>query len=212
MDENEGLTEFHGRLKIIKKLCSNSKFSLNAGSKEVHFGNSAVNIDIDPRCRPNLLADVRCLPFRSEIFEQIFFTDVIEHLTKGSEPRAVREIHRVLHEKGELILTTPHNRLWFVLLDPAFYLKGHRHYTLTEIKKMLEACGFNIVKIFTSGFFWACINVIWYAFITYSVKKIFNYSLPYAPLTLQSFVDKEYEKNGENGYTIFIKALKQNAT
>ena len=203
--------DFRARLKVIDSLIDRKKFSLNVGSKEVHFGNNAINIDIDPRFRPNIIVDAIYLPFRSEIYQQILFTDVLEHLTKGTESRAVREIHRVLRYKGELILTTPHNKKMFLLLDPAFYLIGHRHYTLREIRKLLEACGFKIIKIFTSGFFWACINVLWYIFVTYPVKKILGYSLPYAPPTLMSLEDKEYKKIGENGYTIFIKALKQNA-
>ena len=195
------------RLKAIESLVDYNRFCLNVGSKEAHFRNS-LSLDTDPKCRPNIVADARCLPLRSEIFEQALFTDVIEHLPKGDEIKALTEVRRVLMEKGELILTTPNKRLLFTLLDPASYLSGHRHYTLTRVRKMLETCGFRCVDIFTSGFIWACTNVIWYVFVTYPIRKIFDYRLPYAPWLLQAFENKEYEKTGGSGYTIFVKALK----
>jgi SAM-dependent methyltransferase len=203
--------ERYCRLKVVESLVDIDRFCLNVGSKEVHFRNS-LNLDINVRYRPHVVADTRHLPFRSRIFEQVLFTDVIEHLPEGDELTALIEIHRVLREKGELVLTTPNRRLLFMLLDPALYVFRHRHYSLTKVREMLETCGFRCIEIFTSGFIWACANVLWYVFITYPVKRMFDYSLPYVPLTLQSFEDKEYEKAGENGYTIFIKALKREVT
>jgi SAM-dependent methyltransferase len=198
-----------GRLKVIESLIDLNKFSLNSGSKEVYFrGNKCINIDINPQCRPDVVADARYLPFKKEIFDQVLFTDVLEHLPKNDEPKALREIYKCLCKKGELILTTPNDRLFFTSLDPARYMMGHRHYKVSCVRSLVSSCGFSPGKIFTGGLVWAFINVLWYCFVTYPVKRMFHYSPLDAPLALRSLENREYEKISKNGYTIFLKAAR----
>jgi predicted SAM-dependent methyltransferase len=136
---------YEGRLKIIEKLGSKRKFSLSIGSKETRFG--SINLDIDSST-PDVIADARKLPFKSQIFELVFFTDVIEHLPKDDEIIALKEIFRVLRKGGEFVLSVPNNnRFLFTFLDPAFWIRGHRHYTYREIKELLEESGFEISTI-----------------------------------------------------------------
>lgn len=198
--------ELSGKLKIIKQLAKTEKFSLDVGSKNVRFGD--VNIDIDRSCSPDVVADAKCLPFRSCLFKLVFFSDVIEHLPMGHEPKILREIHRVMRLSSELILTTPHRRLLFLILDPAWYFIRHRHYKISEIESLLKTNGFGVKIIFTSGSFWTCMNVLWYCFITYPLKRLFGLSLPYCPNILKTLEDQEYNKHSQNGYTIFVKARK----
>lgn len=195
-----------GRLRVIKELSSKNKFSLSVGSKNTRF--ASINLDVDPRFSPDIVADAAHLPFRPGVFEQIFFTDVIEHLSKKKERRALREINRTLCEKGELILTTPNDKLLFTVLDPALYVRRHRHYKRTEIVELLEAEGFKVIEFFTAGWLWQCINELIYCFVTYPLKRALNRSFPHVPYLLQKLEDKEYIFKRDNGYTIFIKALK----
>ena len=101
------------------------------------------------------------LPFPDGEFDLVLFLDVIEHLK--TPKKALKEISRVLHRGGYVIIETPNtaslsNRVkalfgksvyaanldyWFNT-DQFF---GHlREYTATEIMWMLEQCGFECVK------------------------------------------------------------------
>ena len=93
------------------KLSSKGKFSLSVGSKNTHFAD--VNVDLDPSTNADIIAAVQNLPFKSNPFELVFFTDVIEHLPKGEEIGALREINRILENDGEFILTTPYSSFLF---------------------------------------------------------------------------------------------------
>lgn len=197
--------EYHDRLIVISSLIEQKKYTLNIGSKDMKLGD--INADIDPSCQPDVTCDVRKMPFESGKFEQVIFTDVIEHLPKGSEMKALNEINRVLKYKGTLILSTPNNRFLFNITDPVFYM-GHRHYKKEVIEKLLKDTGFEIEKIFTVGNFWSAIGSLWYCFITYPLKKVFNLPFRYSPNFLQSLIDKGYKIHSDKGYTIFVKALK----
>ena len=195
-------------LKVVQGLMYKGRFSLSVGSKETRL--TGINMDIDPLVNPDMVADARFLPFKDNVFQQVLFTDVIEHLPKGDEPKALQEIHRVLCNGGELILTTPYNSAFYTFLDPARYVMTHRHYKKEFIKDLLESLGFKIETMFTAGGLWACLSNLWYCFITYPLKKILNYRLLYAPLFMQVREDQEYNIIRQNGYTIFVRAGKRN--
>lgn len=195
-----------GRLRVVEQFVKRKKFSLDIGSKNVCFGD--VNLDIDRNCYPHVVADARWLPFKSGTFKRVFFTDAMEHLPRSHESMSLREIHRVLGCLGELILTTPHDISLFTLLDPAFYVMRHRHYKMSEVQSLLETNGFSVNSLFTSGGLWACINTLWYCCITYLLRRVLGFSLPYTPNKLRSLEDGEYKKVIKKGYTIFVKARK----
>lgn len=46
---------FQGRLRVIKYIARERKFSLDIGSKNVRFGD--VNLDIDKNCHPDIVTD-----------------------------------------------------------------------------------------------------------------------------------------------------------
>ena len=101
------------------------------------------------------------LPFPDGEFDLVLFMDVIEHLATPLK-RVLREISRVLTPGGYLILETPNtasliNRVKAVFgksvyaanLDYWFNADqffGHiREYTATELKWMLNQCGFECI-------------------------------------------------------------------
>lgn len=202
----------HGRLKVINRLVDRHKFTLNAGSGNSKIGDIA--IDIDASCFPDVNADVRRLPFRSNVFEQVVFTDVIEHLPKRDAKKALREIHRVLIRSGVLILTTPHARLLFTLLDPYWHTKGHRHCKKREIKRLLESSGFEIINFFTAGGTWMCIKTLLYFLMrdlpgrhSSGISPCVSHQYPFVRSHTR-LMDIEYSRIGDKGYTIFIKAMR----
>ncbi len=135
-----GLNEDIPRLKWLREKVHSAGLSLNIGAKDVEL--CSVRADVDPQSAVDVLCDTRRLPFRSEVFNEVVFSEVLEHLPRNSEIGALQEIHRVIRTGGRLYLTTPSNVAIFSLLDPAWYV-GHRHYSKQTIETMLEAAGFS---------------------------------------------------------------------
>ena len=196
----KGLNQVYGRHRIVRELTKNGKFSLDVGCSDIMFGNVAINLSksyAKIALSPTILADVRHLPFKNAAFERVYFLDVIEHLPIKDEHTALLEIRRVLD--GELIMTMPNKRFLYVLLDPAFYLYRHKHFSKSDIERVLRNTGFKIEKIFTMG-------GIYHAFVVL-LRPLFKYLLQKkVPLSLIRLCDKEYQKPRLNGYTIFFVA------
>lgn len=93
-----------------------------------------------------LVARTEKLPFSNSYFDTVFLMGVIEHVAKESEREVLRQIHRVLKPGGVLILSTENKHFLSILFDPAYFLIGHRHYSMKEISKMLTETGFKIKK------------------------------------------------------------------
>jgi SAM-dependent methyltransferase len=89
-------------------------------------------------------ADARRLPFKSEAFQTIVCSEVLEHIE--DDERCIRQMRRVLSESGRLVVTFPHRRAYFSNDDR--YVAHHRRYELQEMKEKLGAAGFetNCVK------------------------------------------------------------------
>lgn len=114
------------------------------------------------------------LPFKNDEFEVVTFWDVIEHIPVGTEVSTLREINRVLKTGGNLFLATVQRNFWSNLLDPAYYLAGHRHYTQRELSDMLRNTGFKVERITTGGSFFSS----FYAISFYFFKHILRMKMP----------------------------------
>ena len=73
------------------------------------------------------------LPFEDNSFDTVVTWEVIEHVPKHHEVVMLKEIKRVLKPGGNLYLSTQHNNLFSTLLDPAWWLIGHRHYSIKQL-------------------------------------------------------------------------------
>lgn len=143
------------------------------------------------------------LPFDSNTFDTVVFLEVIEHLPTGSESKALGEIYRVLRPKGHLILSTPNNHPISILMDPAFFLIGHRHYSLRKIEALLKKSGFRVVKVFQTGGMVRLIkeNID-------ATTKIAGLSKIKYPIWIRKLISKEYVRGGfaENHLVAIKKA------
>lgn len=99
------------------------------------------------------------LPFGDASFDTVAMWEVLEHLPKGSEPRALAEIARVLRDGGALYLSTPHTSLRARLTDPAWWLIGHRHYAPARVAELAEAAGLRVEALETKGGWWQILHV-----------------------------------------------------
>jgi len=194
-----------GRLQLIQKLKLEKSVSLSVGSSTTRI--ATVNIDVSMRCTPDVVADALYLPFISGTFEEVVFTDVIEHIHPRLEQSAMREIRRVLSNGGRLLISTPNDKNIYVALDPSRWLTGHRHYSPTSIIKLLERGDFHVQTVFTSGGVFAMFGVIWHSIITWPFKRIFQNDLPYSPSFLRKRESDEYlHSTPKEGYCIFAVA------
>ncbi|HDY87237.1 MAG TPA: class I SAM-dependent methyltransferase [bacterium] len=138
--------------------------------------------------------------YPSESFDKILFLEVIEHLPKNTEKQALKEIHRLLKKGGTMVLSTPNDTLLTAIFDPAYWLIGHRHYKINDIKKMLRDSGFTIESDYIGG---GVAELLWIPFF-YILLKL-KLDKPITPI-INRFIDREYRTKGF--YTIIIKCTK----
>jgi len=148
---------------------------------------------------------VRCyshkLPFNNNEFDVVTFWDVIEHIPIGYELATLWEINRVLKKGGYLFLATVAKNFWSDLLDPAYWLTGHRHYTKEQLTIMLRDAHFQTERIVQVGSFFSS----FYALSFYFFKHILRMKMPHI-----SWVEKKMEMSiASPGYIqIAIRANK----
>lgn len=199
-----GTTKILPRSDFIRELVRQAKPQggpvLNLGCKATRFGDVNVDIRWNPEVRANALA----LPFKNGSFSVVVFSEVLEHLPRGTELRAFREIHRVLKPGGILVLSTPSAEgLWgklYTITDPAFWTIGHRHYTEDALRRLLDCSGFTIDWLTKRGG---------------PRDVLFGLATPFAflvtkltyPLYPNIASDYSFE-NTRTGYTIIIRAKK----
>jgi cyclopropane fatty-acyl-phospholipid synthase-like methyltransferase len=142
------------------------------------------------------------LPYDNEKFDTVTSWEVIEHIPKNTENIMFSEIYRVLKKGGIFYLSTPFDSLICKSLDPAWWLIGHRHYSLESISIFAKNNGFIIKDIQVRGGYWELLSM----FNLYIAKWIFRRK-PF----LKSFIDKrlDIEFSKKNGFTnIFVKLQK----
>jgi hypothetical protein len=112
------------------------------------------------------------------------------------------EIKRVLKRNGVCYLSTPHMSIFCTLLDPAYWIVGHRHYTQCAIIQFITQQKLYLSDIRLAGGWWEIGNLL----NLYISKWLFK-----RPIFLKNYfenkLDHEYYNN--NGFTnIYTKFRK----
>jgi ubiquinone/menaquinone biosynthesis C-methylase UbiE len=147
------------------------------------------------------------LPFRDTSFDVVTMWATIEHLPIRTESDALSEIYRVLKKGGIFCLSTPNSSFFSKILDPAYLLKDHRHYSKQDLDKLLTSTGFTIKTWMYKGGIFSCLFTI----IFYSFKYLFNGKPPYF---LNDLVRADYKPTcitntpSKFGRDIFVVAKK----
>lgn len=141
------------------------------------------------------------LPFKAESFDALSLFDVLEHLPEGSEFGFFSEVSRVFKTSGLLLVSVPNNCFASKLLDPAYFLIGHRHYALDEVRELMEKTGFNIYKVEYGGGVAEALSMV----LLYLFKHLFGMEVPFKSF-LEYLQNKEYQ--GKGFATLFIKATR----
>ena len=78
---------------------------LNLGCNDLKLSDGFINIDIDPRVRPDLIADCFKLPFEDETVDEIYAGHLMEHVSFNED--LLTEWKRVLKKGGKITCTVP---------------------------------------------------------------------------------------------------------
>ncbi len=76
----------------------------SAGGRNKKLFPNSITVDIDPKNKPDIVADAHHLPFEDNSFECIVCKEVLEHTKRPAE--VIAEFKRVLRPGGKLILST----------------------------------------------------------------------------------------------------------
>ncbi len=138
-------------------------------------GNKLVGLDFKNYIKPEykkfkfVEGNAENLPFPSGAFDLIISFDVLEHIK--DDQKAIKEMYRVLCEKGEILLETPNKeRLSYYLLDLLRRKRSYplklgkncihlREYTEQELKKKFKEGGFKKLKVLP---FWLGLRNKWF--------------------------------------------------
>ena len=138
------------------------------------------------------------LPYSDQSFDTIVIFDVIEHLPTDSEPRLFNEMFRVLREGGKIFLSTPYASMISKIADPAYWLIGHRHYSILKLIQFGSNAGLLTKSVQIKGRVYEIVAL----FNLYISKWIFRRS-PFFGKIIDKKLNEEYKGNGY--MTIFIE-------
>jgi SAM-dependent methyltransferase len=142
------------------------------------------------------------LPFSEGTFDAVCLFDVIEHLPRGTEEKALREIARVLARGGKLYFSTPHASPLHTPLDPVWSF-GHRHYRRVTVRRLLNAAGFTVDRLFVAGGLAECLDHI--RLLAY--KHLLHRPHPQIDFVAR-LVERSHGHDSRLGMTVFAVAFK----
>jgi len=149
-----------------------------------------------------LKASVLKLPFPDNSFDVVTMWAVIEHIPKGTEIKALKEINRVLKKNGIFCFNTMNDHWLSKLLDPAYFLKGHRHYNKEVLEGMLDYTGFKVIRTFINGKLLTPI----YLNVFYFFKHFLKRKMPRLKI-IEDWQMKEYYQKGFNEINIIAQKI-----
>ena len=149
-------TSFSQKL-IFDLGCSNGTVSYHlksGGGKWFHADLDFENLITSKKLlKKNLiqLAEDR-IPFKTNVFDMVVALDFLEHIEDDN--LILKEINRILKDKGKVIVSTPVKGKFFILnrlktsfgLTPEVYGHKREGYSLKELKNLLKMNGFSILK------------------------------------------------------------------
>ena len=141
------------------------------------------------------------LPFPDRSFDTVVSWEVIEHIPKNTENKMFAEVARVLKSGGVFYLSTP-TSFFSNMLDPAWWLIGHRHYSRQQLAAYAKKNGFEVRGVKIKGKWWALFSIL--------NMYVSKWILRRGPLFQDIFSQKEHEEYmTDDGFSdIFIKVKK----
>lgn len=165
-----------------------------------------IGIDVVTSKKMDIRADVNYLPLKSEVFDTILCTQVLEHVCHPSN--ALKECYRCLKKNGTMIITVPFTA---ELHDvPQDYYR----FTRFGIEYLAKNVGFKVIYIKETAGFWANMgqrinSKIWgkkSSLLTMICKSIICSLISFFFASLDTLVkDNESESSFPIGYVSILK-------
>lgn len=168
-----------------QKKGANALTGIEIDEKSLETAKSSLN---HPAITLNV-ANALNLPYEAGSFDTVCAWEVLEHLPKKTEPVFFSEIARVLKPNGRFYFSTPYSSLPSMILDPAWWLIGHRHYSEKKVREFVEKAGFEVEEVQVKGGGW----LLAFTLNLYVAKWIFRRP-PFFKNFFDQAQDKEFEK------------------
>ena len=156
-----------------------------------------------------IVGDAANIPLRGESVKNVSMLEVLEHIPKSLEAKTILEVRQVLQRGGKVVISTGALNFLACLLDPAFIISGHRHYSKRYVASKLNSASFRIVKFEQRGYIIQalCMLIFYVINLENYVNKNRNKttSMHYS---LWNLADRDYAKPRNNGFTLMILAEK----
>ncbi len=150
-----------------------------------------------------LVADALALPFSDNVFDTVVTWDVLEHIPKDTEKQFFMEISRVLKPGGTYYLSTPFANIRAMIMDPAWLLIGHRHYSRGKMRKLIEETRkLSVDEMFVRGGWISSLYII----NLYVCKWLFRRP-PICATWFDEKTDIDYQKE-KGTETLFVKGTR----
>jgi SAM-dependent methyltransferase len=138
-------------------------------------------------------------------YDIVVFYEVIEHLPKNTELLALRNISRCLKPGGLLFLSTPHQSVISNILDPAYWLIGHRHYSVKRISHLLAKTQFSIKTLEIKGGIGESLGILLYYISKHILRQENLLRHAFAERRRKEYLDPKYH----GFYNIMVVAQKR---
>ena len=157
----------------------------------------------------DIYGDALNLPFKSNCFDTILSTQVLEHVVEPKQ--MLREAYRVLRAGGYIILTAP------MVGELHEVPNDYYRFTIYGLRYLAESVGFEIISIKARCGFWGVIGQELSSYIynwkgkpKYLVEQAIKRGLATIVQAFYSFLDKIDRKETETlGYIMIAKRVKE---
>lgn len=133
-----GWFEYHSIKKGILKICGIEYRDIDLKTAKKYLKSRKIELSVGSAID---------LPFKDNQFDTVVSWEVIEHIPQNTENVMLSEIYRVLKKNGTAYISTPNNTFLSNIFDPAWWLTGHRHYSISNLLRLSLEAGFYISKL-----------------------------------------------------------------
>ena len=151
-----------------------------------------------------IVASAMNLPFRDNIFDLICIWGVFDEIPAGGEKHVVTEAQRTLSRNAFMLTSAYNDHILTKLFDPAFLIRGVRHYNLKGFLNLITGAGLTVHEYAMFGSFNTLIANILFYFYKHILKKREG--------AIKNFFDnksaKELESDAQGIVYMFVSALK----
>lgn len=151
-------------MRTEEELSKLQKINLGSGENQAP---EYINVDLRADCKPDLVCDVRKLPFEDERFNMVFSSHTLEHISYLETRATLKEWVRILKRAGVIKIIVPNIKEAMKYVETEYYgttlgiLYGGQDYDLnfhktafspSYLKGLLEEQGIEVITVFEGGY------------------------------------------------------------